>query len=86
MIMCECFFWKIGVFGVFLAFFANFATIRKLFSRNLSARIVHVLDATFMPNLTFLGLLSFEISFGEKNSHPLRHPHGFFRHSRSSEK
>jgi len=46
----------------------------KLFSGNLSARIIPKLDATFVPNLTFLGLLSPEISFGEKNSHPDTHP------------
>jgi len=49
-----------------LALFANFATIKKDFSKNLSAHIILVLDATFVPN--FLGLLSPEISFG-KNSH-----------------
>jgi len=37
----------------------------KTFSR-ISARIILVLDATFVPNLTFLGLLSPEILFGEK--------------------
>jgi len=49
--------------------FANFATIKKLLSKHLIARIILVLDVTFVPNLMFLGLLSAEISFGEKN-HP----------------
>jgi len=45
------------------------------FFKNLSACIILVLDATFMPNLTFLGLLSPEISFGEKPvTHEDRHP------------
>jgi len=68
-------------FSVFLAFFANFPANKKL-SRKLSACIVHVLDATFVSNLTFLAILSREISFGEKtvtqlgnklNSHCLYH-------------
>jgi len=34
-------------------------------------RIIFILDATFVPNLTFLGLLNSEISFGEKtDTHP----------------
>jgi len=41
------------------------------FSKNLSVYIILVPDTTFVPNLTFLGILSPEISFGEKNSHPL---------------
>jgi len=51
-------------------FFLNY---KAFFSRNLSVCIILVLDATFMPNLTFLGLLWSEISFGE-NNHPPRHP------------
>jgi len=48
-------------FGIFEAVFvANFA-------KNLSAHIILVLDATFVPNLTFFGLLSPEISFAEKS-------------------
>jgi len=43
----------------------------KTFPKNLSVRIILVLDATVVPNLTFLGLLSPEISFGEN---PPRHP------------
>jgi len=66
------FFWKIGVLNLFLFFFANFAKL-KTFCKNLSASIILVLElnATFVPNLTFLGLLSSEISFGEKTAtHP----------------
>jgi len=55
---------------------ANFATIKN-FSRNLSTHIILVLDATFVPNLTFLGLLSPEISFGEKTVTQIP---SFFRH------
>jgi len=40
----------------------------KKFCRNLSAPIIPVLRATFVPNFTFLGLFSPEISFGEKKS------------------
>jgi len=40
--------------------------------------IILVLDATFVPNLTFLGLLSPEILFGEKTvSHPADECLGF---------
>jgi len=53
-------------------FLANFAAIKKLFSENLSTRFILVLDATFLPNLTFLGLLSPDISFGEKKQSPRR--------------
>jgi len=71
------------IFGIFWPIFgggfANFATVKKL-SKNLSACSVFVLDAAFMQNLTFLSLLSSEISFGEKNSHPPRHPAYFAIH------
>jgi len=50
------------IFGV-QAKNVNFATI--IFSKNLSARIILVLNSTFAPHLTFLGLLSPEISFGD---------------------
>jgi len=57
---------------------AHFATIKKL-SKNLSACIILVLYATFVQNLTFLGLLSPEISFGERTvTHPPRE--SLFRH------
>jgi len=49
----------------FLHFFANYATTKKTFSRNLSAQ--DILDTTYVSNLMFLGLHSPEISFGEKN-------------------
>jgi len=45
----------LGIFGLFFAFSANFAAIKKTFS---SARIILVLDATCVSNLTFLGLLA----------------------------
>jgi len=38
----------------------------KSFFKNLSACIILILDATLVPNLMFLGLLSPEISLGEK--------------------
>jgi len=38
----------------------------KTFSKNLSVYIFPIPDATFVPNLTFLGLLSPEIKFKEK--------------------
>jgi len=67
---CE-WFCKIGI----LAVFVNFAAIKKTFSENLRACIIFVQDATFVPNLTFLGVLSPEISFEEKTiSHPPRQP------------
>jgi len=52
-------------FGLFWFFCKNLATIKKLF-QNLNVCIILVLDATFVPNLTFLGLLSPDMSFGEK--------------------
>jgi len=57
------------MFGIFcqffVVFFANFYIIeKKLFPK--VALIVLVLDTTSMPHLTFLSLLSPEISFGEK--------------------
>jgi len=71
--------WHFGLFlaffGLFMAFFANFATIKKTFYKNLSVPIILILDNTLVLNLTFLGILSREISFGEKNSHPPTHPH-----------
>jgi len=51
-------------FDLLWRFLANFATIKKL-SKNIKVLIIRVLDATFVPNLTFLGLLSPEISFLE---------------------
>jgi len=58
---------KVLIFG---SFFANYATIKN-FSKNLSVCISIILDATFVQNLTFPGLLSPEISFGEKTvTHP----------------
>jgi len=39
----------------------------KNFSKNIRVNIILVLDAAFVPNLTFLGLLRPEILFGEKS-------------------
>jgi len=58
---------------LFLAFLANFDTIKNI-SKNLHACIIIILDATFVPNLRFLGLLSPEISFGEKKQSPTQTP------------
>jgi len=47
----------------------------KNFSKNLSAHVIVILilSTTFVPNLTFLGILSPEIWFGEKTvTHPER--------------
>jgi len=57
-----------------LGVFANFGAITN-FSKNLSERITNVLNAAFVPYLTFLGLLGFEISLGEKplTQTPARH-------------
>jgi len=49
---------------IFASFFANFATIKTLFYRNLSGHIILIQDTTFVPNLMFLGLLGPEISLG----------------------
>jgi len=58
----------------FWYFWRFFAASKKL-SKNLSARIILVLDATFVPNLTLSGLLRPEISFGEKTvTHLPTHP------------
>jgi len=66
----------IALSAIFLVFFANFATVK----RTLSVRKVPILDAAFMPNLTFLGLLSREMSFGEKPvTHSDSHPASFRR-------
>jgi len=50
----------------FWRFFCKFCHNWRTVSKNLSAHIILVLNATFAPNLTFLGLLSPEISVGEK--------------------
>jgi len=69
------FFW---LFLDFLSVFTIFAT-DKTFSRNLSAHNIPVIDANFVPNLTFLSLLSPKISFREKTvSHSDRDPPGLF--------
>jgi len=64
----------------YVLFFAFLPILPQLknFSRNLSACIILILDAIFLPNLTFLGLLGPEISLGEKTvSCPHRHPAHF---------
>jgi len=62
-------------FWQFLAYFLRFLPQLKNFFRKLSVCIILVLDATFVPNSTFVGLLRPEIPFGEQNSHPPRYPH-----------
>jgi len=54
---CRC--WPIWRFWQFLPQL-------KTFSKNLNEPIILVLDVAFVPNLTFLSLLSSEISFGGK--------------------
>jgi len=44
-VWCHC---VVGKKLAFLAFFANFATIKKVFSENLSVHIILILDATFV--------------------------------------
>jgi len=60
-----------GFFAYFWRFFVLFFFVQilpqlKNFSRNLSVHIIYAIDTTFVPNLTFLGLLSPEILLGEK--------------------
>jgi len=62
---CECF-GKLAFLAYVGGFFANFATVKNFFSKTVTARMILVLGATFVPNLTFLSLLSPEILFGEK--------------------
>jgi len=64
---CE-WFRKIGIIWPLFAFFCKFGHTEKAFPENLGARIILVLDAAFVPNLTFLGLLNSEILSGEKQS------------------
>jgi len=70
----ECaLFWR---FPLFCRFLKILPQLKRLFFKNLSARII-VQDAIFLPNLTFLGLVNPEISFGEKQSPtvtPTHHP------------
>jgi len=66
-------------FLAFLAYFWHFLQIlpqlKTFFPKNLSARIKLVLDATFLPSLTFLGIFISEISRVEKPvTHSPRHP------------
>jgi len=57
---------KIGVLAYFGIFLQILSQLKKT-SKNLNARIILVLDAAFVSNLTFLVLLSAEISFGKKS-------------------
>jgi len=60
-----------------LSFFASFAAIKKIFQKIIlqKCKCALVLDATFVPNLALLGLLSPEVSFGEQAvTHTTRHP------------
>jgi len=59
-----CSFWR---FRPIFRVFANSAAIKKtFFPKHLSARIILVLDAIFVPYSTFLGLLSLELSLREE--------------------
>jgi len=51
-----CSFWRF--WSVFLRFLLILPQLKSFYPKNLSACIILVLDATFVPNLTFLGLLS----------------------------
>jgi len=55
-------------FWPILAFFLQISPQLKTFSKNLSVRIILVLDATFVSYLTLLDLLGAEISFEEQNN------------------
>jgi len=66
-------FWRFGFLAVFLQILPQL----KTFSKHLFARIILALDTTFMPNLTFLGLLGPEISFGEKKQSRIQTPRLF---------
>jgi len=59
---------KNGIFGRFLAFFLILPQLKNFFSRNLSTHITLILEATFVSNWMFLGLLTAEVLFGEKQS------------------
>jgi len=43
------------------------ATTKQTFPKNLIVHIILILDASIVPNLMFLGLLSPGISFGEQS-------------------
>jgi len=55
-----------AIYGLFLVFLLEILLQLKNFSKNLCVSIILVLDAIFVPNFTFLGILSPEISVGEK--------------------
>jgi len=75
--LCAADHWRVklknSTFGQFFALLPKLKNV----SRNLSVRIILILDATFVPNLTFLGLLNPEILFGEKKlpCHPDKQLH-----------
>jgi len=54
------------IFWPLFTFFWQILPQLKTFSKNLSACIILILDAAFVLNLTFLGILSYEILLGEK--------------------
>jgi len=68
----ECSF--LAFFGLLFALFLQI--LPELKNSGLGVHIIPVLDATFVPNLTFLGLLSPEISLAEKL---VTHPPSLFR-------
>jgi len=61
-----------GAFRPILAFFLQILPQLKTFPK--SARSILLLDATIVPNLTSLGLISTEIPFGEKKQSPTHPP------------
>jgi len=68
-----CFLLFASFWPILAGFLQILPQIKNFFQKSKCAHIL-ILDANFVPKLTFLGLLSPEISFGEKNSHPPRHP------------
>jgi len=60
-----------------LGYILRLSPLQVTDAKNLSEHIILILDATFVPNLTFLGPLSPEISFGEKI---VTHPSSLFHY------
>jgi len=64
----------LAVFGVIFAFFLQILPQLRNFCENLSMCIILILDAIFVPNLIFLGLLSPEMFFGKNSYQPTQTP------------
>jgi len=56
-----------------MAFFLQILLQLKNPAKNLSVHIILMLDTTYVSNLTFLGFISLEASFGEEKQSP-SHP------------